>query len=201
MGAFDCTEPEPRGGILKQVRTPAQPLEFSAVYGQWLHPVTVWIRALGGRDAEYEDIAQEVFLIVRRKLDRFDGVNIAGWLYRITQLAVRDYRRRSWFRRLVFGRDDGELERVADPGQGADMLEHKDELRFLQTVLDQMDERRRGAFMLFEIEGYTGQEIAELEGIPVATVWTRIHYARKEFFALFAQAEARAGRSSGRGRS
>jgi RNA polymerase sigma-70 factor (ECF subfamily) len=47
-----------------------------------------------------------------------------------------------------------------------------------------MAEKRRTAFVLFEIEGYSGEEIAELFGIPVATVWTRLHHARKDYFRL-----------------
>ena len=98
---------ETRGATLKEGHPTATQLDFSAVYEAWLQPVTGWIRAFGGLEVDYEDVAQEVFLVVRRKLGRFDGENLGGWLYRITQLTVRDYRRRAWFRRLVFGRDEG----------------------------------------------------------------------------------------------
>ena len=47
-------------------------------------------------------------------------------------------------------------------------------------VLDRMSPLRRTAFMLFEIEGYSGEEIAELEQIPLATVYTRLHHARRD---------------------
>jgi len=43
-------------------------------------------------------------------------------------------------------------------------------------------------FVLFEIEGYTGEEIAGLQGIPVATVWTRLHHARRDLAVLVAAA-------------
>ena len=59
-----------------------------------------------------------------------------------------------------------------------------------------MSDTRRATFVLFEIEGYSGEEIAEIQAIPVATVWTRLHHARKEFFALVDQhrrAEERRG--------
>jgi RNA polymerase sigma-70 factor (ECF subfamily) len=51
-----------------------------------------------------------------------------------------------------------------------------------------MSDMQRTAFVLFEIEGYSGEEIAELEQIPVNTVWTRLHHARKRFFELVDQA-------------
>jgi len=52
-----------------------------------------------------------------------------------------------------------------------------------------MTERRRTAFFLFEIEGYTGEEIAQLERISLNTVYSRLHHARREFMTLLAKAE------------
>ena len=57
--------------------------EFRAVYDAWFDDVSRWIRALGGLEADRDDIVQEVFLVVRRRLKAFDGGNVAGWLYRI----------------------------------------------------------------------------------------------------------------------
>src|ERR1043165_1483829 len=65
-------------------------LSFEEIYAQWFHDVSRWIRAFGGLDADLEDLAQEVFLIVRRQLPKFEGDNLGGWLYRITQRTVRD---------------------------------------------------------------------------------------------------------------
>ena len=47
-----------------------------------------------------------------------------------------------------------------------------------------MSEKLRTAFVLFEIEGYSGEEIARIQDIPLGTVWTRLHLARKEFWKL-----------------
>jgi RNA polymerase sigma-70 factor (ECF subfamily) len=47
-----------------------------------------------------------------------------------------------------------------------------------------MSEKRRTTLVLFEIEGYSGEEIARIQDIPLATVWTRLHHARKDFFKL-----------------
>ena len=70
--------------------------------------------------SDTEDLAQEIFLVVRRKLDRFDGGNLAGWLYRITQLTVRDHRRRAWFKNLILRRRDVDLApmELTHPGSG-----------------------------------------------------------------------------------
>ena len=83
-------------GVLEQ--TGAKGPTFEQVYVQWFHEVSRWARAFGGLDADLDDLTQEVFLVVRRKLPEFDGRNLSGWLYRIAQRTVRDYRRRAWFR-------------------------------------------------------------------------------------------------------
>jgi len=162
---------------------------FEEIYGTWFHEVARWVRAFGGLNGDIEDLTQEVFLVVRRKLASFDGRNLSGWLYRLAQRTVRDYRRRAWFRRVIWGQRDGQ-ERVcvatdADPSQ---ILERREAERALSSILSDMSDVRRTAFLLFEVEGYSGEEIAELEGIPVNTVWTRLHHARKDFLRLVQKA-------------
>jgi RNA polymerase sigma-70 factor (ECF subfamily) len=71
---------------------------FDDIYRTHFEDVRRWIRALGGPEAEREDLAQDVFLIVHRRLPDFDGQNIGGWLYQITRHRVRDFRRLRWFR-------------------------------------------------------------------------------------------------------
>jgi RNA polymerase sigma-70 factor (ECF subfamily) len=173
-------------------RLPAVPLDFRSVYEARFHDVVRWIRAMGGRDEDLDDLAQEVFIIVRRKLDGFDGQNLNGWLYRITQRTVRDYRRAAWFRNLLVRKkvSDHELAllKLVEPGRGpAEEQELREAQRSLRLVLSKMREKHRTAFVLFEIEGYTGEEIAELESAPVATVFTRLYHARREFAAIVKQ--------------
>lgn len=175
-----------------QLNGKGQP-EFEEIYQTWFHEVCRWSRALGGLNADVEDIAQEVFLVVQRKLVDFDGQHLRAWLYRITQRTVSDYRRRAWFRRVVRP-IAGFSNQLVDPADGPRevVLKREVEVRVAE-VLDKMSAVHRTAFILFEIEGYSGEEIAELEQISVATVYTRLHYARKDFFKQI----ARAGFSSG----
>ena len=160
------------------------------VYARWFHEVSRWARAFGGLDADLDDLTQEVFLVVRRKLSGFDGKNLNGWLYRIAQRTVRDYRRRAWFRNLLPRKTEriSEREQPSSTRDPAELFEQREAERFLVRILDRMSEARRASFILFEIEGYSGEEIAALEGVPVNTVWTRLHHARKEFATLVARA-------------
>ena len=125
----------------------------------------------------------------RRKLDEFDGRSLPAWLYGITRKTVSDYRRRAWLRRLLHGvtRSLDTAPPEAGAILGVDAVERLEAQRILRRVVAQMSQVRRTAFILFEIEGYSGEEIAALEQIPIATVYTRLHHARKDFLRLTAQ--------------
>jgi RNA polymerase sigma-70 factor (ECF subfamily) len=160
------------------------PLNFTSVYDQYFDDVLRWVRAFGGAEAELEDLAQEVFVVVRRKLGSFDGGNLPGWLYKIAKLTVRDRSHRAWFRRIFRGSHavafDEMPSAVGDPEAA---LETRENQRLFYRLVGKMSERLRETFLLYEIEGYSGEEIAGLQNIPVNTVWTRLHHARKEFLA------------------
>ena len=164
---------------------------FERVYGAWFHDVTRWIRAFGAPTSELEDLAQEIFLVVRRKLPEFKDANLAGWLYRITQYTVRDHRRRSWFKHL-FLRRQVDLDEIPQTKDGpARAYERKEDQRILNQLLQRLSEKRRTTFVLFEIEGYSGEEIAQIQDVPLSTVWTRLYHARKDFLRLVSELSAR----------
>ncbi len=167
---------------------------FAALYDAWFDEVVRWIGALGMPSSETEDLAQEVFLVVNRKLSSFDGGNEAGWLYRITELTVRDHRHRAWFKNLFRRRQDVDLEKVARVEGIAPMAHEQEQDRVvLQRILDKMSTKLRATFVLFEIEGRTGEEIAAIQNIPCATVWTRLHNARRVFWKLVAELRRQEG--------
>src|SRR5688572_11128183 len=132
-------------------------LSFEQVYASSFNDVARWIRALGGLPADVEDLTQEVFLVVRRKLSGFDGRNLRGWLYRIAQRTVRDYRRRAWLRRVFLGGGSAPDHYDAAVGDEdpSELFERKEAEGLLRGLLSQMSEVRRTTFILFEIEGYS----------------------------------------------
>jgi RNA polymerase sigma-70 factor (ECF subfamily) len=162
--------------------------DFRAIYDDWFVEVSRWIRALGGVEADRDDIVQEVFMVVRRRLPSFDGVNLPAWLYRITRRQVRDFRRRTWVKHIFTRLRIDEPDALPHAGGSPAMaLEQKENQRLLYAVLAKMQADRRSAFVLFEIEGLAGEEIARIQNIPLNTVWSRLHHARKEFFAVAAK--------------
>ncbi len=165
-----------------------KPLDFASIYDAWFDHVSRWVRALGAPEADQEDLTQEVFLVVRRRLRDFDGRNVAGWLHRIAAGQVRQHRRRRWIRSVFSTRQPVPVEDLPAVGTSPiAALETREKQRVLELLLSKMSEKRRVAFVLFEIEGYGGDEIADILDIPIGTVWTRLHHARRDFFALVAQ--------------
>ena len=158
---------------------------LSEIYDAYFAKVFRWVRAFGCPESDIEDVTQEVFLVARRKLSSFNGDNVAAWLYQIASLEARDHRRRAWFRRVFYGGRDETLAAVATAAPSpSEQLEAQQRRQLIYAVVGQMNVKWRAAFVLFEIEGYSGEEIAALERIPIATVWTHLHRARKEFVEL-----------------
>src|SRR6185369_17126944 len=167
------------------------PLEFRAIYEQWFDEVARWIRAMGGPQAEREDLVQDVFLIVHRRLPDFDGQNLPGWLYQIARHRVRDFRRLLWVKHLMFGGVPLSENLSKGGASPVDSLETSEKRVLFERLLEKLNESERAAVVLFEIDGYSGEEIAEIQGVPVNTVWARIHKARKKLKASLAKHESR----------
>ena len=167
---------------------------FQAIYDAYYLEVARWIRALGGPSADQDDLIQEVFVVVYRRLHDFDGRNLAGWLYRITAHQVRDYRRLVWIK-YIFRRSVALSSEVPSARPTPIMmLETRERERNLQRLLEKLSDPLRAAFVLFEIEGYTGEEISEMQSVPTNTVRARIHRARKKMTALLETAAKAEGK-------
>jgi RNA polymerase sigma-70 factor, ECF subfamily len=161
---------------------------FQAIYDAYYAEVARWIRALGGPAADQDDLIQEVFVVVYRRLHDFDGRNLAGWLYRIAAHQVRDYRRLVWIK-YIFRRSIALSSEVpsAKPTPVM-MLETRERQRNLERLLSRLSDPLRAAFVLFEIEGYTAEEISEMQSVPTNTVRARIHRARKKMTSFLESA-------------
>lgn len=149
----------------------------------------VWrsLRRLGVPEPDVADSAQEVFLVAFRRMEEFEGrARWTTWLYRICFRVASERRRRAHVRREI-PCDYANLELLLPPAQD----EHA-ELEVLDTLLDAMDLDQRAVFTLFELEGFTGPEIAEILEVPLPTVYSRLRLARADF-------EARARRIRARG--
>ena len=173
------------------MNTHRQRPHFDELYEVWFEPVTRWVRALGASEAEQEDITQEVFLVARRRLADFDGQNPAGWLYQIARRKVRDHRRLAWIKQIWGRRQPVTDTTVATSRDPLDALLTRRKAELFRRLLDTLSEEQRVAFVLFELEGITGEAIARAQGVPINTVWARIFEARKALRARLSRLERR----------
>jgi RNA polymerase sigma-70 factor, ECF subfamily len=151
-------------------------LDFEAVYRDWYGPVVRWARRLGGNASDCEDLAQEVFVVVKRRLSAFDGEHLAAWLYRITRGRVRDHRRLKWSQAVGGGLTP---ELLIEEGSGPlEALETKQRYAILERRWSRLNDDERAALMLLELQGCSGEEIALTLKVPLNTVWSRIRRAR-----------------------
>jgi RNA polymerase sigma-70 factor, ECF subfamily len=169
---------------------------FEAIYHAYYDVVARWIRALAGETADREDLVQEVFVVVYRRLPDFDGRNLKGWLYRITAHQVRDYRRLFWIRHILGRGTEVSPEMPSARPTPLMTLEARERQQRLEWLLSRLSDRLRAAFVLFEIEGYSAEEIGDMQAVSVHAVRSRIHRAREKMNALVKETAPR--RSSDR---
>jgi RNA polymerase sigma-70 factor (ECF subfamily) len=160
-------------------------LDFDAVYEENLRFVWRAARRLGIAPADTDDVVQEVFVIAHRKLPEFEGrAQIRTWLYRILVGVVRHYfrgqRRKPGHRPAPSPKDVEALHAQRSSGP-AEAVERADAVRILDGLLAGLEEEKREVFVLAEIEQLSSVEIAEVLGVNVNTIYSRLRAARQEF--------------------
>lgn len=154
---------------------------FRALYEA--HVDFVWrnLRRLGVSESEADDSAQEVFVIAHRRFDEFAdrGHGPRAWLFQIVLRVASGVRRHH--RRHPEVPDGGMAvdRETIDPPQ-ADAFARREALSKLDAALATIDIARRAVLVLHEIEEMTAPEIAEILGIPLNTVYSRLRIARIE---------------------
>ena len=149
----------------------------------------VWrcLRSLGVPTAALDDAAQEVFLVVQRKLGAFDGAcDTKTWLYAIVLRISRRYRAEAARHAERFAsHEPGGDEAVETQNSTAADLRHEVEknerLALAQRALSGLDDAKREVFVFACIEGMSAPEIATLVGVPLNTVYSRLRAARQAF--------------------
>ena len=134
--------------------------------------------------AELEELGQEVFLTLSDTAARYEErTRLGAWLYGIAVRKAKSWRRKTWLRRKLLGQHGGTSPGTS-PGT-APSPEREVAMRQEATrVLDRLPKEQREVLMLHAVEGFTGEEIAEILGIKAKTVWTRLHRARRAAIAI-----------------
>ncbi len=186
LSALALAPPEPRESFpaakpSAKIAAPVGLSTFREIYDA--HFAFVWrsLRRLGIPESETADCAQEVFLVVARKHQEFEQRSkLTTWLYGICFRVAKDRRQ---LRAAKRARATEELDSEGhDAGVDAsEPAERRQAAKLLDSILDAMPLEQRAVFTLFELEGCSGQEIAELLELPPGTVASRLRLARECF--------------------
>ncbi len=173
-------------------------MTFEELYDRHFEFVWRSLHRLGVERGDLDDAAQEVFLVVHRKLDDFaERSKVTTWLYTICLRTARDRRRRAHVRREISDSDG--VERIRDDAADVTVaLERRDDALLFEAVLRRMELEQRAVFTLFELEGMTGQDIAEVLTLPLGTVYSRLRLAREAFRRSVVLLAARRDRAASR---
>ncbi len=154
----------------------------------------VWrsLRHLGVAEADVEDATQDVLVVVHAKLSTFEQrARITTWIYGICIHVAQARRRRAHVRRelptdpAVMPVDEVQVVHAEEA------LQRREAEDLLDTILDTLPIEQRAVFTLFELEGRSCEEIAQLCAIPIGTVYSRFRLSREGFKRATKRLEAR----------
>ena len=159
---------------------PPDPLELPSlrtIFDEHARYVIRTLRHLGIQEADVEDVAQEVFVTVHRKLSEFEGRSkLSTWLYGICLRVASDHRRRAY---VVRERPTSSPPVDGGGRSGTEPDSSVESRTFVQSLLETLDDDKRAVLVLYELEGLTMREVAEVVGCPLQTAYSRLHAARE----------------------
>ncbi len=138
-----------------------------------------FLRKLGVRDLDLDDATQEVFVQLFRYLPSFRReAELSTWLYRVCITQARSVRRRKRVAHTL-----SRLLSLGSPPTLVSTPSLPDAIvrRRVESALARLSEGDRTVFVLYEMEGLPGKRIAEIVSSPEASVWRRLHDARRVF--------------------
>lgn len=152
----------------------APPSELRVLFDEHYDFVLRSAMRLGVASAAVDDVVQETFIVAGRKLASFEGrSSVRTWLFgilmRVAHTERRGERRRQ--RRAAVA--------IESATTSEDPYARREAADLLHRLLATLDDDRRAAFILADVEGLTAVEIAEGLGVNVNTIYARIRAARK----------------------
>jgi RNA polymerase sigma-70 factor (ECF subfamily) len=166
----------------------APKLDFRTMFELEMGYVMRTLRRLSVAPGDVEDLAHEVFLAAHGQLDRYDRSRpLKPWLFGFAFRIASHYRRKA--RRETPLLDAESLTDTTDAPDA--LLEKARKRRIVLGALEEIELSRRAVFVLHELDGFTCEEIARSQGIPIGTVYSRLRLAREDFSAAIHRLQAR----------
>lgn len=179
--------PAPDDGELLRRVADGDLASLGTLYDAHGEHVRRFVGRMGVAPGDLDDLVQTTFLIALAASQRFDGrASARAWLLGIAASAVRRHRRslRRLVNRLVrysqepMPRTERSVEEVFSGREAAIRA---------QEAIGRLSPKKREVFLLVAVEGISGEHAAAALGIPVATVWTRLHHARRDLRRLLGE--------------
>jgi RNA polymerase sigma-70 factor (ECF subfamily) len=154
---------------LPAMTTPA----FAEIFARHARFVAQSLRRMGVADADLDDVCQEAFLVVHRRLGSFEGrSSLRTWIRGVAIRVAADYRKSARVRARAGVESTDELESPWDDHGRTEARQ------ILQRAFSALDANKRAVLVLHEIEGFSVPEVALLVGCPVPTAYTRLRAGR-----------------------
>ncbi|AKU96546.1 RNA polymerase sigma factor RpoE [Labilithrix luteola] len=154
--------------------------DFRTVFRTHYRFVRATLRRLGVGQSELDDVAQDIFVIVYRKLDTFRiGSSMELWLFGICVRVASRHRRLA--RHRVQSQEEQPIEVIDGSPLPDDHAEIEQARSLVLSALDAVDPQRRAVFVMHDLNEFSATEIAETLSIPLGTIYSRIRVAREEF--------------------
>ena len=153
------------------------------LYREFRHEVYRTLRQLLRHSPDIDDVVQDVFIQVFRSVRHFKGDSrFSTWLYRVAvNVGLMHLRKRKANPQATV------LPTVEEAAPEAESPAHEamraEKRAAVQRILDSLSEKKRVVFVLHDLCGKQAKEISEILDVSVLTVRTRLHYARKDFYA------------------
>lgn len=158
-------------------------LTFDEVYDTNVDFVWRSARRLGVGDHAIDDVLQQVFLVVHRRLCEFEGrSSMKTWLFSILLRVVKDERRSIRRKSPHWKTGPADPDALEDAANDPEALASRAEAsRTIEFLLESLDEEKRTVFVMAELEQMTANEISEATGLDPKAVYSRLRAARIDF--------------------
>ncbi len=187
--------------LVNSFRATKEPRYYTSLVGRYQHRVFNAAFRILGNTHECEEVVQDTFIKVIQNLDKFQGrASFAAWLFTISHNVcvdtLRNRKRKGSYRMVSFdpqsNHDEDLVEvnlnvvsQIKDPTPGpAHQLDSIEQQATVAASLQELPDSQRVVLVLHDIEGFSYQEIAEMAGVSIGTVRSRLHYGRQKLREL-----------------
>ena len=162
---------------------------LGVLFDRYHKPLRTFFWRMQVPEGDLDDLVQSTFMQLPRAAARFErGRPVKGWLFGLAAIVVKRHRRMLVrLARKVSALSNEPLTNA--PRTPADLVGQEESALRAQKALADLSRKKREVFVMIVLEKLSGDAVAEALGIPVGTVWTRLHHARRELRTLLGEGE------------